>query len=598
MEVTMKHRINESIVILFVLILLDGCATMQSRWKESDSENTIEAYEEFLYLHPKGQFSDEARSRLDSLYFRKAETSNLLENYEDYLRYCQNGKFVGKFVNEAKIKHEELCFHKAEETHLLEDYVYYLKCYPNGRFSSEARLSHEELYYKKALDENTINSYLDLLTQYPDGRYANEIRTKLKNLTDAIKTVRVEIANCKLKEMNEKNLNFEEVVKAYLEYAGLKISSADSQNYDATMKISICQELLNSQYDRQGLLIAYDIGHVVGIILADRSRSIYEYSTGEPACRARIYVHDGKATLFSGFKAPYVEAYYPYYIDRLEDVITETWDVKPLASALEDEDQKVRYKAAIALGKIKDLRFIMLLNNLRKDPDINVRSSADWAFKEIKNDLGSIGPLMSSLRIAESETYLTDKIIEAIKKLTGQDFTHNSSKLQLWMKDKIKNDPSTIERIMTYLRTQRNNKIADKIEALKIVTSQDFGYDLEKWQSWWENKKNPCKDKNKLRVINNTSELAFVKIKDMRLGIFVEQHSIDVGQEYTFCLHSGSYKEYVRFGNSPDSYRYSKGEGFTITAPNAKLVEMKLTLQTTLEDNYASKSCTPEEFEK
>lgn len=60
----MKRFVSQSIPVVLVIVFICGCATMETRWKEVESANTIEAYGEFLKQYSEGEFADKARDRV------------------------------------------------------------------------------------------------------------------------------------------------------------------------------------------------------------------------------------------------------------------------------------------------------------------------------------------------------------------------------------------------------------------------------------------------------------------------------------------------------------------------------------------------------
>lgn len=76
----MKRLLNQCLLVTLFLILITACATMQSRWEEAESTNTIPAYEEFLMSSPEGIHADEARSRIVKLYSEQNEAYDTLPN--------------------------------------------------------------------------------------------------------------------------------------------------------------------------------------------------------------------------------------------------------------------------------------------------------------------------------------------------------------------------------------------------------------------------------------------------------------------------------------------------------------------------------------
>lgn len=144
-----------------MVILVVGCATMQSRWREIESENTIAANEEFLKKYPKGDLADTARLRIESLWFEKAESKNTVAAYEEFLEK-----------------------------------------YPEGKFTDEARSRLEETqYFKKAEAKNTIAAYEEFLGQYPKGNYTEKAKQKISELRISVSMYPTQIPQGETREI-------------------------------------------------------------------------------------------------------------------------------------------------------------------------------------------------------------------------------------------------------------------------------------------------------------------------------------------------------------------------------------------------------------
>ncbi len=148
METILKRLLHPSfILMLFVLVFLGGCATMQSHWQAAKSADTIEAYEEFLKQYPEGDLSNQTRKRLDSLY-------------------------------------EKSDWKDSNQKNTIADFEEFLKKYPLGRFTDEVHSQLEPLYFQKAGEKNTIVAFEEFLENYPQSKYANEALSKLENLRE------------------------------------------------------------------------------------------------------------------------------------------------------------------------------------------------------------------------------------------------------------------------------------------------------------------------------------------------------------------------------------------------------------------------------
>lgn len=72
-------------------------------------------------------------------------------------------------------------------------------------------------------------------------------------------------------------------------------------------------------------------------------------------------------------------------------------NVDTLIQKLKNKDEDVRWRAAYALGKIKDARAVEPLIAALKDENRNVREDAAWVLGEIK-DNRAVEPLIAALK--------------------------------------------------------------------------------------------------------------------------------------------------------------------------------------------------------
>ena len=86
-------RVWQSIAMLAaVAALCGGCATIQSRWQDAASADSIQAYEAFLSRYPAGQHSAEARSRLEKLCLQEARKTHTVWAYKRFLKRYPAGE--------------------------------------------------------------------------------------------------------------------------------------------------------------------------------------------------------------------------------------------------------------------------------------------------------------------------------------------------------------------------------------------------------------------------------------------------------------------------------------------------------------------------
>ena len=92
--------------VLLVVVGLSACSRQQSDWEKSRTANTAEAYELFLKKYPTGEFTAQAKSRLNELYeerdWQKARDADTPDAYQAFLKQYPDGKWT----EEARIRVE------------------------------------------------------------------------------------------------------------------------------------------------------------------------------------------------------------------------------------------------------------------------------------------------------------------------------------------------------------------------------------------------------------------------------------------------------------------------------------------------------------
>jgi HEAT repeat protein len=134
--------------------------------------------------------------------------------------------------------------------------------------------------------------------------------------------------------------------------------------------------------------------------------------------------------------------------------------VKSLCAALQEEDYRNRFSAAVLLGKIGDYSAVEPLVPVTHDPDRRVRECAVWALGEIK-DKRAVEPLIDALH--DSYSVVRWNAAAALAKI---------------------NDVRAVEFLI--LALDDVNWVVRKCsaEALQKITGRDFGEDAAKWRDW------------------------------------------------------------------------------------------------------------------
>lgn len=191
------------IPLLLCFSVFISCSGEKKDWKNTESENSITAYEDYLKQYPQGKFADEARSRIETIHFEKAETANTIEAYDDFLkRYAE-----GDFADKARSKIEAIYFDQAKAANSIEAYEDFLKRYPEGELADSVQLILKKIQQsfskEKVLKIKSISNYVgDGNILFEKGKEPNtlnfEINGVFKSFGDinkicyfCVKTIRI-----------------------------------------------------------------------------------------------------------------------------------------------------------------------------------------------------------------------------------------------------------------------------------------------------------------------------------------------------------------------------------------------------------------------
>jgi len=163
--------------MVLIVLLAAGCATMQNRWKDAQSANSIAAYDAFLNRYSKGEFADEARARLEALYLQKAKNTNTIEAYQRFLERYPHGKPA----DEARKLMDPLLFEDAQSKNTSAAYEKYINTFPTGKYVEKAKEMKVNALYIETIETDTVRGYEDFIQKYPDSEHTDDILERLKD---------------------------------------------------------------------------------------------------------------------------------------------------------------------------------------------------------------------------------------------------------------------------------------------------------------------------------------------------------------------------------------------------------------------------------
>lgn len=162
--------------VVVLLVLVAGCASMETRWDTATSENTIEAFEGFLAWHPDGEYAPAAREKIESLRWREATAGDTVRGFELYLQHHPEGGHAA----EARDNIESIRWREAKAKNAPYALEIFLRKHPNSRYSADARRRLEEVEWSIARNGDSFSGYKAFADKYPQSKYSSEARSLLK----------------------------------------------------------------------------------------------------------------------------------------------------------------------------------------------------------------------------------------------------------------------------------------------------------------------------------------------------------------------------------------------------------------------------------
>jgi len=189
-------------------------------WKDVNDSNSINKYDRYLYLYPKGKYKNDAQQKIEELYWKSIKNENSFSSYKKYLNKYPNGIYSfeakknhefllwksinnsikinelesytveyphGKYIIEAQQKIEDLYWNLTRKKNTISAYTNYIKKYPEGNHLLEAKKIHENMLWNSAMTENTYSSYNEYIREYPKGKYhlkAQKSREEAKKIEE------------------------------------------------------------------------------------------------------------------------------------------------------------------------------------------------------------------------------------------------------------------------------------------------------------------------------------------------------------------------------------------------------------------------------
>jgi hypothetical protein len=156
-------------LVVFMAVIAVGCVDEDKQdWKKADTANTVEAFEDYLLAHPDGKYAVQAGERIDDLDWQEAQAADKVGALEGYLQ----GHSDGRHAVQARERIEELNWRQAQAANTIAAYRQYVASYPAGRFVPQAEetiasLINDESPFLAAQEVGTREAYEGFLAKFP-----------------------------------------------------------------------------------------------------------------------------------------------------------------------------------------------------------------------------------------------------------------------------------------------------------------------------------------------------------------------------------------------------------------------------------------------
>ena len=410
MNIKEIHKIKTTLIkylILFIYILIIGCAGVKNSWEKAETTGTIESYEEFKKQYPSSKLNDEVNRRLEILYFKKSVKENNIKLYEEFLEKYPNSELT----DEIDTRLEKLLFKDCKIKNSILSYSEFLIRYSKGNYTEIAKKNLMKLKYEDALIKDSINIYQKFLDEYPESEFTDNVYQKQLKLyyyiINKCRTARIIVKQSYFNdELDNLSLPFYSLSANLLnKYAGLDILNQDTENCDIILRINSRGKALRGEYKEVG---GNDIGwlylgaslegtilfEIPGILSYKKSfKNIIEPPPLTSSLLHPDYIKD------SPTDAPIETAFYMSddnsFIYSILELIGLLFNTDSLFSAINDSRTYVWENTAEVIGDI-DISSTEYLISLLKDERVDVRLNSVLA---IGNNMckDAVIPLITTL---------------------------------------------------------------------------------------------------------------------------------------------------------------------------------------------------------
>ncbi len=147
----------------------------------AETENTAEAYKDFLNEFPASKYAPQARDSMELQYWRRACLTDTREAYEEFEKECPQSESVSAVPGHV----ERLDWRSACQANTKESYQEFKEMHPQSESVAAIPEHIERADWGSASSANTAESYEAYLRTYPSGLFVAEARQSIERLEQA-----------------------------------------------------------------------------------------------------------------------------------------------------------------------------------------------------------------------------------------------------------------------------------------------------------------------------------------------------------------------------------------------------------------------------
>jgi hypothetical protein len=177
-----QFKANATVVLNRADFRQPAPATSQEQidWKRVDSTTDIAALDEFLRHYPNSPFRSQAESKLEDLYWSRANSSGSIRGFQEYA--AKYASPAGPHLPAALAEIARLEWEAIQNTTDPLQVKRFLDQNPRGQYHDHALSLLDDLTWAQANQKGDTTSLKGYLSTYPSGRHKDEAVTQLSRL--------------------------------------------------------------------------------------------------------------------------------------------------------------------------------------------------------------------------------------------------------------------------------------------------------------------------------------------------------------------------------------------------------------------------------